>query len=63
MIVRVGEQVAKITASGHGVERRPDLLARAAAAVAARLSEQAGPASGAQPATWPGADSPASPAW
>jgi hypothetical protein len=99
VIVRVGEQVAKITASGQGVERRPDLLARAAAAVAARLSEQAGPAGaqqagpaaaqqadaagvpagaqqagqagaqqagaagGAQAATWPGADSPASPAW
>ena len=62
VIVRVGEQVAKITASGHGLERRPDLLAIAARTVAARLSEQAGSAGGAQAATWPGAESPASPA-
>ena len=40
-IVRLGDQVAKITVSGAGVERRPDLLANLAAAVATRMSQRA----------------------
>ena len=46
VIVRVGEQVAKITASGQNAELRPDLLAKMASTVAARLSEQAAPVVG-----------------
>jgi hypothetical protein len=40
VVVRLGDQVAKITASGAGVERRPDLLANLAATVATRMSQQ-----------------------
>jgi hypothetical protein len=40
VVVRLGDQVAKITASGADVERRPDLLANLAATVATRMSQQ-----------------------